>query len=95
MSVVGPRPERVEHVAKYSREIPEFGYRLKVRGGITGYAQVYGKYNTSPEDKLIMDLQYIVNYSFLLDLQIILETVKVLFKKDNTEGFHHEENKKV
>lgn len=87
MSVVGPRPERVEHVEKYSKEIPEFYYRMKVRGGITGYAQVYGKYNTTPEDKLIMDLQYIVNYSFLLDLQIMLETVKVLFKKENTEGF--------
>ena len=91
MSVVGPRPERIEHVEKYSREIPEFCYRLKVRGGITGYAQVYGKYNTTPEDKLIMDLQYIVNYSFLLDLQIILETVKVLFKKENTEGFNNGE----
>ena len=67
MSIVGPRPERIEHVEKYSKEVPEFYYRLKVRGGLTGYAQVYGKYNTTPADKLKMDLQYIVNYSFLLD----------------------------
>ncbi|MCH5279909.1 MAG: exopolysaccharide biosynthesis polyprenyl glycosylphosphotransferase [Lachnospiraceae bacterium] len=87
MSFVGPRPERVEHVEKYSLEVPEFAYRMKVKGGLTGYAQVYGKYNTSAYDKLKMDLMYIVNYSVLLDIQIVLMTIKVLFMKESTEGF--------
>lgn len=87
MSVVGPRPERWEHVEKYTDSIPEFAYRLKVKGGLTGYAQVYGKYNTTALDKLKLDLEYIMNYSLILDLQIILETVKVLFQKEPTEGF--------
>ena len=76
MSVVGPRPERVEHVEKYTEQIPEFGYRLKVKGGLTGYAQIYGKYNTSAYDKLKLDLMYIENYSFFLDIKLILMTVK-------------------
>lgn len=87
MSIVGPRPERWEHCEKYSREIPEWEFRNKVRGGLTGYAQVYGKYNTTALDKLKLDLIYITNYSLLLDLQIIFETVKILFRKDSTEGF--------
>jgi len=87
MSIVGPRPERVEHTEKYSNDIPEFGYRLKVKGGLTGYAQVYGKYNTTAYDKLKLDLMYIQNYSFLLDLRLILSTVKILFLKESTEGF--------
>ena len=87
MSIVGPRPERVEHVEKYTREIPEFSLRSKVKGGLTGYAQVYGKYNTSALDKLKMDLIYITNYSPLLDIQILFETIKILFQKESTEGF--------
>lgn len=87
MSIVGPRPERVEHMEKYAEVVPEFDYRLKVKGGLTGYAQVYGKYNTTPLDKLKMDLMYIVNYSLLLDIQIFFETVKVIFKNEATEGF--------
>ena len=94
MSIVGPRPERIEHVEKYRSQIPEFDYRFKVKGGITGYAQVFGKYNTSAYDKLKMDIQYIVNYSLFLDIEIIVETLKVFFQKEKTEGFHHEENKK-
>lgn len=90
MSIVGPRPERWEHCEKYSREIPEWECRNKVRGGLTGYAQVYGKYNTTALDKLKLDLIYITNYSLLLDLQIIFETVKILFRKDSTEGFTKE-----
>ncbi len=86
MSIVGPRPERVEHVEKYTREIPEFKYRLKVKGGLTGYAQIFGKYNTTAYDKLRLDLMYIENYSFVLDLKLILITLKILFKKDSTEG---------
>ena len=86
MSLVGPRPERPEIAAEYCREIPEFSYRLKVKAGLTGYAQVYGKYNTTPYDKLKLDLTYIENYSFFLDLQLIATTVKILFQKENTEG---------
>lgn len=87
MSIVGPRPERYEHVEKYTREIPEFRYREKVKGGLTGYAQVYGKYNSTALDKLKLDLMYITNYSVLLDLQIMFETVKILLRKESTEGF--------
>lgn len=87
MSIVGPRPERVEHMEAYSREIPEFPFRLKVKGGLTGYAQIYGKYNTSPYDKLRLDLMYIENYSLLLDIRLILMTLRILLKKDSTEGF--------
>ena len=87
MSIVGPRPERVEHVEKYTSEIPEFIYRLKVKGGLTGYAQIYGKYNTSPYDKLRLDLMYIENYSILLDIKLILTTIRIMFQKESTEGF--------
>ena len=87
MSVVGPRPERVEHVKIYTEEIPEFQFRSKVKGGLTGYAQVYGKYNTSALDKLKLDLVYITNFSLPLDFQIILETLKILLRKESTEGF--------
>ena len=86
MSLVGPRPERPEIAAEYEKEIPEFSYRLKVKAGLTGYAQVYGKYNTTPYDKLKLDLTYIENYSFFLVLQLIATTVKILFQKENTEG---------
>ena len=91
MSIVGPRPERVEHVELYTRQIPEFTYRLKVKGGLTGYAQVYGKYNTTAYDKLKLDLMYIQNYSLMLDVQIIFKTVKILFMKESTEGFGAED----
>ena len=90
MSIVGPRPERVEHVDLYSKEIPEFAYRMKVKGGLTGYAQVYGKYNTTAYDKLKLDLMYIQNYSLLLDIEIIFKTVKILFMRESTEGFDKE-----
>ena len=87
MSIVGPRPERTEHVEKYTAAIPEFEFRSKVKGGLTGFAQIYGKYNTSAYDKIKLDLMYIENYSFLLDLKLILMTVRVLFKRESTEGF--------
>lgn len=87
MSIVGPRPERVEHVKKYSEEIPEFSMRLKVKGGLTGYAQIYGKYNTTAYDKLRYDLMYIENYSILLDIKLILMTIRIMCKKESTEGF--------
>lgn len=87
MSLVGPRPERIEHVEKYSKDIPEFRFRTKVKGGLTGYAQVYGKYNTTAYDKLKLDLMYIENYSLSLDFRIVIMTIKVIFMKTSTEGF--------
>ena len=87
MSLVGPRPERIEHVEKYTKDIPEFAYRLKVKGGLTGYAQIFGKYNTTAYDKLKLDLMYIQNYSILLDIKLILMTIKIIFMKESTEGF--------
>ena len=87
MSIVGPRPERVEHVEKYCSLIPEFKYRYKVKGGLTGYAQVYGTYNTSAYDKLRLDLMYIEKYSLMLDIKLIFMTLRVLLKKESTEGF--------
>ncbi len=95
MSVVGPRPERVEHVRQYIEEVPEFAYRMKVKGGLTGYAQVYGKYNTSAYDKLKLDLMYIENYSIILDIEIILRTFQVLFTKESTEGFDKERSLQI
>lgn len=92
MSIVGPRPERVEHIELYTKQIPEFVYRMKVKGGLTGYAQVYGKYSTTAYDKLKLDLMYIQNYSLLLDIVIIFKTVKILFMKESTEGFCEEES---
>ncbi|MDO5564316.1 MAG: exopolysaccharide biosynthesis polyprenyl glycosylphosphotransferase [Eubacteriales bacterium] len=95
MSIVGPRPERREHVELYSKEISEFSYRLKVKAGITGLAQIYGKYNTEAYDKLKFDLIYIQNYSFIMDLEIVLKTIKVLFIKEKTEGFEKEKSKEI
>jgi len=86
MSVVGPRPERPEIAEQYEKELPEFRLRLQVKAGLTGYAQVYGKYNTTPYDKLQMDLMYIANPSFLEDLRIIFATVKILFVPESTDG---------
>ncbi len=86
MSIVGPRPERKVIADEYCKELPEFAYRLKVRGGLTGYAQIYGKYNTSAYDKLRLDLMYIENYSLLLDIKLIILTLRIIFSKDSTEG---------
>ena len=86
MSLVGPRPERPEIAREYEAVLPQFKSRLKVKAGLTGYAQIYGKYNTTPYDKLKLDLTYIQNYSFVLDLKLILLTAKILFMKESTEG---------
>lgn len=90
MSLVGPRPERVEYVQEYTRMFPDFALRSKVRGGLTGYAQVYGKYNTSPYDKLMLDLTYIENWNLLLDVKLLFLTVKICLNKESTEGFERE-----
>lgn len=95
MSLVGPRPERTENVHEYTNEYPEFALRHRVKGGLTGYAQVYGKYNTSPIDKLHLDLMYIENYSLLLDLKLIVMTFKILFVKESSEGFDEAANANV
>ena len=86
MSLVGPRPERPEIAAQYEEELPEFALRLQAKAGLTGYAQVYGKYNTTPYDKLQMDLMYISNPSFVEDLKIMFATVRILFEAESTEG---------
>ena len=86
MSFVGPRPECPKLAEEYCKIVPQFDYRLKVKAGLTGYAQVYGKYNTTPYDKLKLDLTYITKYSLWLDLKLIMLTVKILFQKENTEG---------
>ena len=86
MSFVGPRPERPEIARQYEEKIPEFSLRLAVKAGLTGYAQVYGKYNTTPLDKLKLDLLYITNQSITLDLKILFYTVKIIFVPESTEG---------
>ncbi|MBO7600555.1 MAG: exopolysaccharide biosynthesis polyprenyl glycosylphosphotransferase [Lachnospiraceae bacterium] len=91
MSFIGPRPERPEIIKQYMEVMPEFAYRMKVKAGLAGYAQVYGKYNTTPYDKLKLDLCYIENYSVWLDLKLMLLTLKVLFNPDATEGVKEEQ----
>ena len=91
MSFIGPRPERPEIIAQYLEVMPEFAYRMKVKAGLAGFAQVYGKYNTSPYDKLKLDLTYIENYSVMLDFKLMLLTLKVLFWPDSTEGVETEQ----
>lgn len=86
MSFIGPRPERPEIIAQYMEIMPEFAYRMKVKAGLAGYAQVYGKYNTTPYDKLKLDLAYIENYSVWLDVKLMLLTLKILLWPDSTEG---------
>ena len=86
MSIVGPRPERPEIIAEYCEQFPEFMYRTKVKAGLTGYAQVFGKYNTTSYDKLKWDLMYIEKFSIWLDLKLIIMTIKIVFMKESTEG---------
>lgn len=86
MSIVGPRPEREELIREFEKQYPEFRYRLKVKAGLTGLAQIMGKYNTTPLDKLMMDLEYIENYSIWMDFRLMFQTLKVFFKSDSTQG---------
>lgn len=87
MSIVGPRPERPSIAAEYYKDIPEFRFRLRAKAGLTGLAQIMGKYNTTPRDKLMLDLMYIERYSIWEDIMIIFQTILVFFKSDSTEGF--------
>lgn len=87
MSVVGPRPEMLTNFNEYVKNMPEYQYRCRVKAGLTGYAQISGKYNTSPRDKLMMDISYIEEYSLWLDIKLILKTLTVFFKQDSTEAF--------
>ena len=88
MSLVGPRPEMMKNVEEYTADLPEFRYRLRVKAGLTGYAQVMGKYNTTSRDKLILDLMYIENFSIANDIRILLQTLTVLFRaEESTEAF--------
>ena len=86
MSIVGPRPERPEISAQYEKEFPEWNLRLQAKCGLTGYAQVYGQYNTTPYDKLLMDLMYISEPSLFEDFKIMFATAKILLMKESTEG---------
>ena len=91
MSFIGPRPERPEIIAQYIEVMPEFAYRMKVKAGLAGFAQVYGKYNTSPYDKLKLDLTYIEKYSLWMDIKLMLLTLKIVFWPDSTEGVESEQ----
>lgn len=92
MSVVGPRPERPFFVEQFKKEIPDYKYRTIVKAGLTGLAQVLGKYSTTPEDKVRYDLLYIKNYSILLDLKLVLQTIKIMFMKESSEGVKEEQD---
>lgn len=96
MSLVGPRPEMLENVEDYTKEMPEFRYRLRMKAGLTGNAQIIGKYNTSSRDKLMLDLMYIENYSILKDIQLLFQTILVLFNaEDSTAAFSEAQEKKA
>ena len=86
MSLVGPRPERPEIAEQYEKELPEFHLRLRVKAGLTGYAQIHGKYNTTPYDKLQMDLIYINDMSVPTDIKLLFQTMQTVFQKESTEG---------
>lgn len=86
MTLVGPRPERPEIAEQYYEKMPEFALRLQVKAGLTGYAQIFGKYNTTPKDKLKLDLMYIADNSLFLDFKLLFLTFKTMFMKDSTEG---------
>lgn len=87
ISLVGPRPESITNIEKYRKELPDFDLRLQVKGGLTGYAQIFGKYNTTPQMKLLLDLKYIEDFSIFEDIKLLLQTLMVFVRPDSTEGF--------
>ena len=91
MSFIGPRPERPEIINQYLKDMPEFAFRTRVKAGLAGYAQIYGKYNTTPYDKLKLDLTYIENYSIWLDIKLLLLTPKIMLTPDSTEGIEDDQ----
>ncbi|MCI1941805.1 MAG: sugar transferase [Lactobacillus sp.] len=91
MSIVGPRPERPVFVDQFNQEEPHYYLRHNVRAGITGYAQVYGKYASDYHSKLKFDLLYIKEYSLFLDVKILLQTIKILFDKLSSQGLDSDE----
>ena len=94
MSLVGPRPEMLENVEDYEKDLPEFRYRLRMKAGLTGLAQIYGKYNTTSRDKLMLDLMYIENYSLIRDVQLLFQTILVLFRaEDSTRAFDRDDSR--
>lgn len=93
MTLVGPRPEMLDNVKRYKRQLPAFAYREKMKAGLTGYAQIEGRYNTTPEDKLMLDLMYIESFSIWTDVKLLFRTITVFFKKDSTDGFEQTEKK--
>ena len=95
MSLVGPRPEMMANVVRYKMELPAFVYREKMKAGLTGYAQIEGRYNTSAEDKLMLDMMYIESFSIWLDIKLLLRTFTVLTKKDSTQGFKKTPDQKI
>ena len=95
MSLVGPRPEMMANVLRYKIELPAFVYREKMKAGLTGYAQIEGRYNTSAEDKLMLDMMYIESFSIWLDVKLLLRTFTVLAKTDSTQGFNSAPDRKI
>ena len=95
MSFVGPRPESVDMVEHYMQKLPEWRFRMVVKAGLTGYAQVFGKYNTSAEDKLLLDLMYIENQSTLQDFKIALLTIRTMFQPERTEAFSDAKSREI
>lgn len=91
MSLVGPRPEMLENISRYKQALPAFAYRERVKAGLTGYAQIEGRYNTSAEDKLLMDLMYMQQFSIWNDIKLLLRTLTVFFRPDSTDGFPHQD----
>lgn len=92
MSLVGPRPEMLENIERYKRELPSFVYRERMKAGLTGYAQIEGRYNTTPQDKLMLDMIYIENFSISFDIKLLFRTLIVLFQPDSIAAFEQKEN---
>jgi exopolysaccharide biosynthesis polyprenyl glycosylphosphotransferase len=93
MSLVGPRPERPEIAKEYEEKYPYFSFRTKIKAGITGYAQIYGKYSTAPDEKLFLVIIYIEKFSIWQDMKLLLQTLRVILIPSSAEGLPKEEEK--